>query len=77
MSDESTPKKAEEPSAESLAEMPEIDLSKHRILGRGRHIHRRAGELVRIDPELWTHFGSADAINKALRDVVESKRRTG
>ena len=75
MSDESTPKKSDEPSAESLAEMPEIDLSKNRVLGRGRHVGRRAGELVRIEPELWPHFGSAEAVNKALRDVVDAKRR--
>ncbi|HEV3192422.1 MAG TPA: hypothetical protein VGY54_18050 [Polyangiaceae bacterium] len=75
MSDEST-KATPEPSAESLAEMPEVTDERRyrRVPGRGHHAHLRAGELVRIDADLWPHFGSADAVNKALREVVTEKR---
>jgi hypothetical protein len=34
----------------------------------------RAGDLVRIDPDLLSYFGSAEAVNKALREVVSEKR---
>jgi hypothetical protein len=45
-----------------------------RIPGRGHHVNRRAGDLVRIDADLWAHFGSAEAVNKALREVVAERR---
>ena len=75
MSDEST-KKTPEPSAESLAEMPEITDERRfrRVPGRGHHASLRAGDLVRIDPDLLAFFGSAEAVNKALRDVVAERR---
>jgi hypothetical protein len=34
----------------------------------------RAGELVRIEPDLLAYFGSADAVNEALRGVVAERR---
>jgi hypothetical protein len=34
----------------------------------------RAGDLVRIDADLLAYFGSAKAVNRALRDVVAEKR---
>jgi hypothetical protein len=76
MSDEST-KPTPEPSDESLAEMPEITDERRfrRIPGRGHHANLRAGDLVRIAPDLWAHFGSAEAVNKALREVVAAERR--
>ena len=72
-------KKQNEPSAESLEEMPEIDDERFRRLpGRGHHVSRSLGEIVAIDPELWAHFGSAEAVNDALRRVVsERKKVTG
>jgi hypothetical protein len=75
MSDEST-KKTPEPSAESLAEMPEVTDERRfrRVSGRGHHASLRAGDLVRIDPDLLAFFGSAEAVNKALRDVVAERR---
>jgi hypothetical protein len=75
MSDEST-KATPEPSAESLAEMPEVTDERRfrRIPGRGHHVNLRAGDLVRIDADLLAYFGSAEAVNKALRDVVTEKR---
>jgi hypothetical protein len=70
-----------EPSDESLEEMPEIDGSRFRRRpGRGHHTHLRAGTEVTIDPDIWPHFGSAEAVNEALRALVEATRhirRTG
>ena len=74
MSDESTKKATEgtEPSVESLAEMPEInDRRFRRVPGRGHHATRSAGEIVAIDNDLWPHFGSQQAVNDALRQIVE------
>jgi hypothetical protein len=83
MSDASTKKTPEpiEPSAEALAEMPEIGPSKfRRVPGRGHHTHLQTGELVAVEPDLWPHFGSSEAVNAALRGLVEAAkhmRRTG
>jgi hypothetical protein len=75
MSNEST-KPTPEPTDESLAEMPEITDEQRfrRVPGRGHHANLRAGDLVRIDPDLSAYFGSAEAVNKALRDVVAERR---
>ena len=77
MSDASTKKSPDplEPSAESLAEMPEIDATKlRRVPGRGHHVHLRTGELVAVDADLWPYFGSSEAVNAALRGLVEALR---
>lgn len=69
-------KKQNEPSAESLEEMPEIDDQRLRPLpGRGHHVNRSLGEIVAIDPELWAHFGSAEAVNDALRHIVSERKK--
>ena len=64
-----------------VAEMPEIDPTKlRRRPGRGHHAHLRSGELVAVDADLWPYFGSAEAVNAALRGLVEAARhmrRTG
>jgi hypothetical protein len=72
-------KKQNEPSSESLEEMPEIDDQRFRRLpGRGHHASRSVGEIVTIDAELWAYFGSAEAVNDALRRVVaEGKKAAG
>jgi hypothetical protein len=78
MSDDSTKKASEqpEPSQAALEEMPEIDEQRFRRRpGRGHHAHRRIGEIVVIDAELWQHFGSADAVNDALRRVVDAAKK--
>jgi hypothetical protein len=67
-------KKPTEPSAEALEEMPEIDDTRFRRRpGRGHHADRNPGEIVAIDPDLWSHFGSAEAVNDALRQIVAKK----
>ena len=59
-----------EPSAESLAEMPEVDFS------RGIRPNRMAGlrgdfkHAVFLDRELWEHFGSEERVLEALRLLV-------
>lgn len=71
-------KKPTEPSTESIEEMPEIsDVRFKRRPGRGHHAQRSTGEIVTIDPDLWTHFGSAEAVNDALRQIVASKKAAG
>ena len=77
MSDESTKKANDEtePTAASLAEMPEIDDARFRRRpGRGHHTARGVGEIVTIDTDLWPHFGSQRAINEALRNIVEKSQ---
>ena len=69
-------KKQDEPSPESLEEMPEIDDQRFRRLpGRGHHANRSLGEIVAIDPDLWAHFGSAEAVNEALRRIVSERKK--
>jgi hypothetical protein len=78
MSDDSTKKANEssDPAQAALEEMPEIDERRFRRRpGRGHHASRRVGEIVVIDPELWTHFGSAEAVNDALRRVVDDAKK--
>ena len=71
-------KKQNDPSAESLEEMPELNDERfQRRPGRGHHADRSAGEIVTIDADLYAHFGSAKAVNDALRQVVASKKATG
>ncbi len=77
MSDESTKKtqEPEEPAAASLSEMPEIDASRFRRRpGRGHHTQLQIGEMVAVDPDLWPHFGSTEAVNAALRGLVEAAK---
>ncbi len=65
-----------EPTPAALAEMPEINEQRFRRRpGRGHHASRSAGEIVIIDPDLWSHFGSAEAVNDALRRVVDDAKK--
>lgn len=69
-------KKQHEPSKESLDEMPEIDDERFcRLPGRGHDVSRSLGEIVAIEPELWAYFGSAEAVNDALRHVVSERKK--
>jgi hypothetical protein len=52
--------------------LPEYDLTKlKRVPNPFRHLAGKMRHLVAIDPDLWPHFGSAAAVNEALRAVVE------
>jgi hypothetical protein len=81
MSDESTQTEVEEPSAESLAEMPEIEASRQRVLGRGRHAHRKTGKrAVYVDEAIASRFESDDELEQALRALLAAAdhvRKTG
>jgi hypothetical protein len=75
MNDDSM-KKPSEPTDASLQEMPEIREPRfHRRPGRGHHANHSAGEIVVIDPDLWLHFGSAEAVNNALRCVLAERKK--
>ena len=61
-----------EPSADSLAEVPEITSARFRRRpGRGHHAGLDLGNIVIIDEDLWSHFESAQAVNAALRRLIE------
>ena len=67
-----------EPSAASLEEMPEVDDERFRRRpGRGHHTTRAAGEVVVIDADVWDHFGSAEAVNDALRELMARRTTRG
>lgn len=71
-------KKPTEPSEESREEMPEIDDQRFRRRpGRGHHAERNASPIVAIDEDLWAHFGPAEAVNDALRQLVATKKAAG
>ena len=65
---------SEEPSADSLEEIPEVDFS------RGIQPHRYARlqpgyrYTVYLEPALWEHFGSADEVKAALRALIDASR---
>jgi len=62
------------PSRESLEEIPEVDFS--RGIQPHRYARLRSGYqyTVFLEPELWEHFGSADAVKAALRALVDASR---
>lgn len=70
----------QEPSAESLRAFPEVDFSRLQRGRRGKYAHLLTGEAVRavvIDQDLWEHFGSARAVNSALRMLVDLATKAG
>lgn len=70
-------KTSDEPSAASLREMPEVRDWSRATRGKFAKRFPRDAHAVVIDAEVWAHFGSAAAVNDALRQVVktESKER--
>jgi hypothetical protein len=65
--------KETEPTKRSLREIPEVDFSKAKRLPRGKYAEkaRRTFAIAIVEPELFARFGSSDALNAALRAVVE------
>lgn len=63
-----------EPSKRSLREIPEIDASRTRRLRRGKYAEkaRRSFAVALVEPALFARFGSSEAINDALRAVVDA-----
>jgi len=71
--------KRRQPSRESLRALPEVDLSRFRRGRRGKYAHLLTGDAahaVVIDANLWEHYGSAKAVNDALRMLVDVAART-
>jgi hypothetical protein len=66
--------KKSEPSKASLAEIPEVDFSEVRRLRRGKYAAkaRRSFAVALVEPDLFARFGSSEAVNAALRAVVEA-----
>ena len=67
-------RKETEPTKRSLREIPEVDFSKAKRLPRGKYAEkaRRSFAVAIVEPELFARFGSSDAVNAALRAVVEA-----
>ena len=67
--------KTTEPSDEALTEMPEVEPGRfERRPGRGHHATHDAGEVVVIDADVWAHFGSGEAVNAALRELIAARK---
>jgi len=66
--------KETEPTKRSLREIPEVDFSKAKRLPRGKYAEkaRRSFAVAIVEPKLFARFGSSDAVNAALRAVVEA-----
>ena len=66
--------KETEPTKRSLREIPEVDFSKAKRLPRGKYAAkaRRSFAIAIVEPDLFARFGSSDAVNAALRAVVEA-----
>jgi hypothetical protein len=66
-----------EPSAESLAEIPETDFSQAIRPNRYANLRGEFEHVVYLDRELWDHFGSEERVREALRLLVELGQRIG
>ncbi len=66
--------KRTEPSKSSLREIPEVDLATARRLPRGKFAYkaRRSFAVAIVEPEVFARFGSSEAINAALRALVDA-----
>jgi hypothetical protein len=65
--------KETEATKRSLREIPEVDFSKAKRLPRGKYAAkaRRSFAVAIVEPDLFARFGSSEAVNAALRAVVE------
>ena len=66
-----------EPSAESLAEIPETDFSQAVRPNRYANLHGDFAHAVFLERELWEHFGSEERVLEALRLLVALGKRGG
>ena len=69
-------RKETEPSKRWLREIPEVDFSKAKRLPRGNYAEKArrsfAVAVAIVEPQLFARFGSSEAVNAALRAVVEA-----
>jgi hypothetical protein len=66
--------KSAEPSRASLREIPELDLSKVKVLGRGRHVARarRSFDTLIVDRKVLDALGGHDAVLNILQTLATS-----
>ncbi|MGA7122316.1 MAG: hypothetical protein WBY94_19595 [Polyangiaceae bacterium] len=66
--------KETEPTKRSLREIPEVDFTKAKRLPRGKYAAkaRRSFAVALVEPEVFARFGSSEAVNAALRAVIEA-----
>ena len=69
--------KPAEPSAESLAEIPETDFSDAVRPNRYASLRGDFEHAVFLERELWEHFGSAEKVLEVLRLLVALGKRGG
>ena len=67
-------RKQREPSAASLREIPEVHFSRAIQPHRYARLRTDYRYTVFLEPELWNHFGSADAVKAALRALVDASK---
>lgn len=65
-----------EPSKQSLADIPEVDFASMRRLPRGKYAAkaRRSFAVALVDPDVFAVFGSSEAVNAALRALVDAAK---
>jgi hypothetical protein len=63
-----------EPSAESVAEMPEVDFADGVRPNRLANLRGEFRQAVFLDQELWEQFGSEERVLEALRLLVQLAR---
>jgi hypothetical protein len=66
--------KETEPTKCSLRKIPEVDFSKAKRLPCGKYAAkaRRSFAVAIVEPDLFARLGSSEAVNAALRAVVEA-----
>ncbi len=66
--------KKTEPSKSSLREIPEVDVETMRRLPRGKYASkaRRSFAVALVEPEVFAYFGSSEAVNAALKALVDA-----
>jgi hypothetical protein len=65
-----------EPTAESLAEMPEADFSRAIRPNKLAALRGDFKQAVFLDKDLWAHFGSEERVLEALRMLVSLAERS-
>ena len=64
-----------EPSAESLAEIPEQDFTHGIRPNRYANLRGAFQHAIFVDREVWEHFGSEERILEALRLLVDIAKK--
>lgn len=66
--------KKTEPSKRSFRDIPEVDFSTMRRMPRGKYAAkaRRSFAVALVEPEIFAHFGSSEAVNAALKALVDA-----